>query len=61
MQDYLRTKTAIKLRGNPIKHHNSQQQRPEVKRGRKKSDLNRCLHALLNKNGAHFFSESSQS
>lgn len=61
MQDYLRTKTALKLRDNPIKHHNSQQQTPELKRGRKKkSDLNRCLHALLNKNGAHFFSEWRQ-
>lgn len=36
MQDYLRTKTAIKLRGNPIKHRNSQQQTPEVEIGRKK-------------------------
>lgn len=47
MQDYLRTETDIKLRGNPFKYHNSQKERPE--------DLNRCLHALLNRNVAQGF------
>lgn len=39
MHDYLRTKITIKLRGNLIKHHNSQEQRPDVNRVEKKFRL----------------------
>jgi len=60
MQHYLTAKIAVKLRGNLIKHHNSQKQRPEVKRARgqkkkKENQINRCLQAVLNRNVAQVF------
>lgn len=60
MQDYLRAKSDVKLRGNLIKHHNSQKRDLKSRELEKKSDLNRCLHALLNRNVVHFFSELKQ-